>query len=164
MHGRSDPKPTWCAVNNFDWSKFTIFDHLFALLFLVALVVVPVLILHALTSTFARAFRLRSQQTDERIYADEQELISHLDSLMDDDGQGFEKWAPAQAAIQGIIAASRPVEPAFYLDRSTWAQLRVPTTKHRDVRALRPGFDHGSAELVPFYSAPPHATRVGVAS
>jgi hypothetical protein len=46
--------------------------------------------------------------TDEQ-YADEQALIDHLDSLMDDGGQGGEKWEPAQAAIAGIIAARQPV-------------------------------------------------------
>lgn len=46
--------------------------------------------------------------TDEQ-YADEQALIDHLDELMDDGGQGGEKWPPAQAAIAGIIAARQPV-------------------------------------------------------
>lgn len=58
--------------------------------------------------TKARAVAARQPETDEQ-YADEQALIDHLDSLMDDGGQGGEKWEPAQAAIAGIIAARQPV-------------------------------------------------------
>lgn len=54
------------------------------------------------------ALAARQPETDEQ-YADEQALIDHLDSLMDDGGQGGEKWEPAQAAIAGIIAARQPV-------------------------------------------------------
>lgn len=50
----------------------------------------------------------RQPDTDEQ-YANEQALIDHLDGLMDDGGQGREKWPPAQAAIAGIIAARHPV-------------------------------------------------------
>lgn len=40
-------------------------------------------------------------KTDKQ-YADAEALIAHLDGLYDDDGQGCEKWGPAQAAIHGI--------------------------------------------------------------
>lgn len=102
------------------------------------------------------ALAARQPETDEQ-YADEQALIDHLDSLMDDGGQGGEKWEPAQAAIAGIIAARQPVgnEPAFYLSAGAWGHIRVPMTPTRDVKAFRHGFDHGDTELVPFYAAPP---------
>lgn len=35
-------------------------------------------------------------------FVDAEALISFLDTLMDDGGQGGEKWGPAQAAIAGI--------------------------------------------------------------
>lgn len=38
------------------------------------------------------------------VYADADALIAHLDELIDDNGQGGEKWDPAQAAIAGIRA------------------------------------------------------------
>lgn len=46
-----------------------------------------------------------AQAVPDEQYADEQALIDHLDSLMDDGGQGGDKWEPAQAAIRWIIAA-----------------------------------------------------------
>lgn len=42
-------------------------------------------------------------ESDEQ-YADAEALIAHLDALMDDGGQGGEKWQPAQAAIAGILS------------------------------------------------------------
>lgn len=42
-------------------------------------------------------------ESDEQ-YADAEALIAHLDELMDDGGQGGEKWQPAQAAIAGILS------------------------------------------------------------
>lgn len=55
------------------------------------------------------------------------------------------------------LHARQPVaqEPAFYLSASDWGHIRIPMTKHRDVRALRHGFDHGDTALVPFYPGPP---------
>lgn len=38
------------------------------------------------------------------VFTDADALVSYLDTLMDDGGQGGEKWGPAQAAIAGIRA------------------------------------------------------------
>lgn len=70
----------------------------------------------------SRALAARQPQTDEQ-YADEQALIDHLDSLMDDGGQGGDKWEPAQAAIRGIIAARQPVGQDNSAIRLAGAQL-----------------------------------------
>ncbi|UQA21538.1 hypothetical protein [Stenotrophomonas sp. NY11291] len=86
-------------------------------------------------------------------------------------------WQPHEWGVAAIhtaaLIASQPVgatvkdslavgggqavgqEPAFYLGASDWGHIRIPMTKHRDVRALRHGFDHGDTTLVPFYAAPP---------
>lgn len=72
----------------------------------------------------------RQPDTDEQ-YADEQALIDHLDSLMNDGGQGGEKWEPAQAAIAGIIAAHQPVgEPVAYIEHFADQLSRVEVTLH----------------------------------
>jgi len=56
--------------------------------------------------------------TDEQ-YADVDALIAHLDGLMEDGGQGCEKWEPAQAAIAGIRAwqAGTPTAPGIDLEQ-----------------------------------------------
>lgn len=81
-----------------------------------------------------RALAARRPETDEQ-YADEQALIDHLDSLMDDGGQGGEKWEPAQAAIAGIIAARQPVgEP------KGWKLVPVKITDEMENAARNHGY------------------------
>lgn len=95
----------------------------------------------------------RQPDTDEQ-YADEQALIDHLDELMDDGGQGGEKWPPAQAAIAGIIAARQPVgEPALYIRPGLLDACRIidpAVPYHRVTVALTERDGH----TVPLYAAP----------
>ncbi|MCD7096902.1 hypothetical protein [Stenotrophomonas sp. MMGLT7] len=66
--------------------------------------------------------------TDEQ-YADADALIAHLDELMDDGGQGGEKWEPAQAAIAGIrrwqANPTAQADPSYDIACATIRRLRA---------------------------------------
>lgn len=81
-------------------------------------------------------------------------VVAHIDSL--GPSQIHPDYVTAARTARTALASRQTVgqEPAFYLTPSDWGHIRIPMTKHRDVRALRHGFDHGDINLVPFYPAP----------
>lgn len=99
----------------------------------------------------------RSSDETDMEYADADALIAHLDGLMDDNGQGGEKWEPAQAAIRGIKAwiaglAQEKAEPVAWMEPYEHAIIDA-TTKAQHQWA--------SIYTIPLYTNPP-AERVRV--
>lgn len=107
------------------------------------------------------ALAAREPDTDEQ-YADEQALIDHLDELMDDGGQGGEKWPPAQAAIAGIIAARQPVgEPAAWITQDALEAFAKHRAGNADAATNSFAYAMTGNGFVPLYRYPP-AQAVGL--